>query len=200
MADNSDDVPTQIVRRPVVARPRPAQDVPHRTSDDTPTARVVVPDREQVVTRRISKPHRPPAAPPAAEVAEPPSHAAASASAQAAVDLPVGWVTVIAGPGRGRFLPLHAGMNALGRDASNRLAIDFGDEAISRTDHAFLVYDDEQRKYWVQHGGKSNLVRLNGNPVLAPTPLGSGDIIRVGNTELRFTAFCDDAFDWASRP
>ncbi|WP_423068274.1 FHA domain-containing protein [Devosia sp. CN2-171] len=203
MPKNSDDVPTQIFKRPFASRPRPTPDQ-HRTDDTPMTAKVVVPNPEQVVTRRISRPNRPGAAAPAADpvtgATQSPAHPAPAgpAGAVAEANLPVGWITVISGPGRGNYLPVFAGMNSLGRDVANRLPVNFGDEAISRADHAFLVFDDEQRKFWIQHGGKSNLVRLNGVPVMAPMPLGNGDMVRVGGTELRFTAFCDDSFDWAS--
>jgi hypothetical protein len=185
MSKDSDEIPTRVIKREV--RPRPVDPDAEMTR---PVGRKVEVDPEQVVTRRISRP-----------VAKPPSQAtpgepAAAAAPRDEVSLPSGWLTVIKGPGRGHFLPVFIGMNSLGRDPSNRLAVNFGDEMISRADHAFIVYDDEHRAFWVQHGGKSNLVRLNDMPVLAPSALKSGDIIRVGTTELRFTAFCDEEFDW----
>ena len=52
------------------------------------------------------------------------------------------------------------------------------------------------RKCYLGHGGKANLVRLNGKPVLSTIALSSGDLIRISETSIRFTAFCDDGFDW----
>ena len=51
-------------------------------------------------------------------------------------------------------------MNSVGRDASQRVSLSFGDDSISREEHAFITYDEEQRCFYLQHGGKSNLVRL----------------------------------------
>jgi len=107
------------------------------------------------------------------------------------------WVVVVKGPGRGGFRPVFVGMNSVGRDASQRISLSFGDESISREEHAFITYDEEQRTFYLQHGGKSNLVRLAGQPVLSPTELKEGDLIRIGRTTLRFVACCGPEFSWA---
>ena len=39
-----------------------------------------------------------------------------------------GWVVVVKGPGRGNFSPVFVGMNSLGRDASQRVSLSFGDD------------------------------------------------------------------------
>lgn len=109
-----------------------------------------------------------------------------------------GWIVVVKGPGRGGFRPVYVGMNSVGRASSQRIPIDFGDESISREEHAFITYDDETRTFYLQHGGKSNLVRLGGKPVLAPTELKAGDLFRIGNTTFRFVACCGSDFDWAT--
>jgi len=109
----------------------------------------------------------------------------------------VGWLVVTAGPGRGASLPLVAGMNSRGRGDDNALLLDFGDDTISRDPHAFVIYDDETRVFHLSHGGKTNLVRLNNSPVLTTETLGSGDMIRIGATTLRFVALCGPDFDWA---
>ena len=109
-----------------------------------------------------------------------------------------GWIVVVKGPGRGGFRPVYVGMNSVGRAPSQRICLDFGDESISREEHAFITYDDEQHTFYLQHGGKSNLVRLGGKPVLAPTELKPNDLFRIGNTTFRFVAFCGPDFSWSS--
>lgn len=109
-----------------------------------------------------------------------------------------GWIVVVKGPGRGGFRPVYVGMNSVGRAPGQRIALDFGDESISREEHAFITYDDETRTFYLQHGGKSNLVRLAGKPVLAPTELKPNDLFRIGNTTFRFVAFCGPDFDWTT--
>lgn len=108
-----------------------------------------------------------------------------------------GWVVVVKGPGRGNFRPVFVGMNAVGRDQTQRVSLNFGDESISREQHAFITYDEEQRRFYLQHGGKSNLVRLGDQPVLMPTELQPNDIIRIGKTTLRFFPCCGPEFSWS---
>jgi len=52
------------------------------------------------------------------------------------------------------------------------------------------------RRFWLQHGDGKNLSYLNDELVLERVEVHSGDSIRLGNTTLRFQAFCSEAFDW----
>ena len=109
---------------------------------------------------------------------------------------PVGWLVVTSGPGRGACVNLTEGLMQIGRNDDQAIQLDFGDTGISRSNHAVIAYDPEDRKCYLGHGGKANLVRLNGKPVLSTVPLSNGDLIRISETSIRFTAFCDDGFDW----
>ncbi len=109
---------------------------------------------------------------------------------------PVGWLVVTSGPGRGACVTLTEGLMQIGRNDDQAIQLDFGDTGISRSNHAVIAYDPEDRKSYLGHGGKANLVRLNGKPVLSTTPLSNGDLIRISETSIRFMAFCDDGFDW----
>ncbi|MDX2205381.1 MAG: FHA domain-containing protein [Hyphomicrobiaceae bacterium] len=113
------------------------------------------------------------------------------------IDPVAGWVVVVKGPGRGGFRPVFVGMNSVGRDDSQRVCLNFGDDSISREEHAFITYDDEQRVFYLQHGGKSNLVRLGEQPVLMPAELKANDVIRIGKTVLRFFPCCGPGFSWS---
>jgi len=108
-----------------------------------------------------------------------------------------GWVVVVKGPGRGGFRPVYVGMNSVGRDPGQRISLSFGDESISREEHAFITYDEEQRRFYLQHGGKANIIRLGSQPVLVPTELKPNDLIRVGKTTLRFVSCCGPNFSWS---
>ena len=108
-----------------------------------------------------------------------------------------GWVVVIKGHGRGDFRPIYAGMNSVGRDPSQRISLSFGDELISREEHAFITYDEEQRCFYLQHGGKPNIIRLGTTPVLTPMELKPYDLIRIGRTTLRFIPCCGANFSWS---
>ncbi len=108
-----------------------------------------------------------------------------------------GWLVVVKGPGRGGFRPIYVGMNSIGRETNQRVSLSFGDDMISREEHAFIAYDEESRQFYLQHGGKANLVRLAGRPVLSPTELQPYDLIRIGKTTLRFIPLCGPDFAWS---
>lgn len=109
---------------------------------------------------------------------------------------PVGWLAVIEGPGRGHFFTLFNGVATVGRGADQAVRLDFGDAAISRDNHVAIAYDEECNGFYIGHGGKTNLARLNGTPILSTQELAHGDIIRIGETTLRFVAFCVAEFAW----
>jgi hypothetical protein len=108
----------------------------------------------------------------------------------------VGWLVIIDGPGKGNFVKLGFGMNSIGRSAESRVSIDFGDDQISRENHALLTYDTKNKKFYIQHGGGSNLTYLGTAPVLQPFELKGNEVISIGNTKLYFVAFCGDNFNW----
>jgi hypothetical protein len=111
---------------------------------------------------------------------------------------PVGWMVVVDGPGRGNAITLFDGVSQIGRGEGQAIRLDFGDNSISRSNHAAIAYDGEQQKFFLGHGGKANLVRLNGNPVLSTEQLTNGAEIRIGETTLRFVALCGNEFEWGS--
>ena len=89
-----------------------------------------------------------------------------------------------------------AGMSQIGRGEDQAVQLDFGDNSISRTNHAAIVYDADSKEFLLGHGGKSNIVRLNDKPLISNEALKTGDVIRIGETVLRFVALCDDTFSW----
>lgn len=111
--------------------------------------------------------------------------------------LPAGFLVVIDGPGRGAYFAVSTSVAAIGRGSDQDVALDFGDESISREGHASIVYDEEQNLFFLGHGNKANVVRRNGTPVLTTEELTHGDLIRIGKTSLRFHAFCGEDFTWA---
>lgn len=130
-------------------------------------------------------------------VRRPAADAAASALEEDPMaDPPVGWLVVVRGPGKGRALTLGNGMNPIGRSAESRVRLDFGDDNISRANHARLVYEPRQRRWLLSHGDGTNLTYLNGELVMATVELQSGAQIQLGETTLRFQAFCSQDFDW----
>ena len=112
------------------------------------------------------------------------------------LDPPVGWLVVVRGPGKGRVLTVGNGMNVMGRGAGSRIRIDFGDDTVARANHARLVYEPRLRKYSFSHGDGSNLTYLNGEMVMGSMEIESGAMIEIGESTLRFQAFCSKEFDW----
>jgi hypothetical protein len=108
----------------------------------------------------------------------------------------VGWLVVVVGPGRGNALPLGYGLNGIGRGPRARVRLDFGDLEISRDQHAVITYDPRGRRFYLQHGGGTNLTYLDQQPVLTPSELKGDEIIVLGQTQLRFVPFCGANFDW----
>jgi len=126
-----------------------------------------------------------------------PSAQAAEAPAMAQDGrLVTGWLVVVKGPGKGKFAALYDGMNSIGRGEDQASPLNFGDESISRSEYAFVTYDYVDRKFYLNHGGKSNIVRINGRPVLQPIEVQNGDLIEIGATTCRMTQFCGPDFDW----
>ena len=121
---------------------------------------------------------------------------AAGAQSKGTFDPVVGWLVVLEGLGRGQFRPIRYGQNGVGRGQDLRISIDFGDQRISRDPHAFVIYDEVQRRFFVRDNGKSNIVRLNGEAVLTHAELHDRDRLTIGETTLLFVALCDQNFDW----
>ncbi len=110
---------------------------------------------------------------------------------------PVGWLVVVQGPGQGKVVTIGNGSNSLGRDPSERICLDFGDETISRHGHSTITYDPRGKKFYIQHGGGKNLTYVEESPVLLPTELQGFSKIQIGETVLLFVPLCGERFDWA---
>lgn len=117
-------------------------------------------------------------------------------------DPPVGWLVVVAGPGKGNVVTIGNGLNAIGRDRTKkvRCPLDFGDNMISRENHATITYDPRHRKFYVQHGGGTNLTYVDDKPVLEPRDLEPLAHVQMGNTVLRFVPLCGPGFSWEDEP
>ena len=110
----------------------------------------------------------------------------------------VGFLVVVGGPGLGAFRPIFEGNNTLGRGSSNRIPLDFGDEAISNDAQAYLRYDSSDRSFlFVPNLAKTNVVSVNEKKPTAAVPLQPMDVITLGRTQVAFLPFCGADFDWS---
>jgi hypothetical protein len=110
----------------------------------------------------------------------------------------VGWLVIIGGPGLGSFRPIFEGNNTIGRNASQRIPVDFGDDAISAEEQAFLRYDSADRQFLlVPNLAKTNVIAVNESKPTAAVKLAAMDVITMGRTQLVFVPFCGSEFDWS---
>jgi hypothetical protein len=110
----------------------------------------------------------------------------------------VAWLVVIGGPGLGAFRPVFEGNNTIGRAPTQRIPVDFGDDAISAEEQAYLRYDSSDRTFlFVPNLAKTNVVRLNDDKPTSAVKLRPMDVVTMGRTQLVFVPFCGDDFDWS---
>lgn len=111
----------------------------------------------------------------------------------------VGWLVVVGGPGIGQFRPIFEGNNSMGRAESNRIPIDFGDDAISGEEQAYIRYDSAERAFlFVPNLAKTNVVSVNERRPTGAVELSQMDVITMGRTQLVFVPFCGPDFDWSA--
>ena len=115
-------------------------------------------------------------------------------------DPPVGWLVIVKGPGKGNVATLGSGHNAVGRDRTARVPLDYGDQAISRTSHCTITYEPRGRTFHVAPGGGTNLTYVDDEPVLGPRDLKPLAQVQLGDTVLRFVPLCGPKFSWEDKP
>jgi Mg-chelatase subunit ChlD len=89
------------------------------------------------------------------------------------------------GPKRGQMVRVTLAPDAiLGRHPASSLVLTSDDEVSGRHARLFI----QERRLLVEDLGSTNGTWLNGIRLLAPTPVGEGDVVRCGQTELRLGA------------
>lgn len=189
---------------PPPSRAQPASAPPPTRDGPSPSRDYIPADN---AATKIYRPNRPPAS-----VAAPPPEPAAAGPAMSQAGRPksgmpvsgdftiadpvVGWLAVVEGPGRGASLNIGYGNNRIGRAPTENISLDFGDEEISRENHATITFDGRHRRFYILPGQGRNLVYVNDQPVMTPLELSGGEEILLGQTKLRFVPFCGKSFDW----
>lgn len=107
----------------------------------------------------------------------------------------VGWLVIVAGPGRGETLKLGYGVNDIGSSPGARVRLNFGDPSIAPDNHAAIIYTTRSRRFYLAQSAASE-TWLNGQPVSESVELAGGETLRFGQTQLRFVPLCGPAFDW----
>lgn len=107
-----------------------------------------------------------------------------------------GWLVITSGPGKGISKPFYFGRNSIGREATQRIALAYGDREISRSGHAFLVFQRGENVGFLQDGKQENLVRVNGKVVRGDVDLIVWDQIKIGATTMLYVPLCGADWDW----
>ena len=111
------------------------------------------------------------------------------------VEPPVGWMIGLSGTYQGRALECYAGRNRIGR--AQGMEILLADEpSVSRVNHAALIYEPRERRFYLQAGMGDSLTYLNGSLLFDHAELHSYDRITLGKAEFIFLPLCGPAFSW----
>lgn len=97
----------------------------------------------------------------------------------------VGKLTIVEGPGTGQSVNIYSGTNQIGRGEDMRVQINFGDDTISRQQHAVITYDAKNVEVRIYDGGKPGGLWVNGSRVTADEAVKFGDLIKLGETTLK---------------
>jgi hypothetical protein len=128
----------------------------------------------------VQQPYMPPAPAPYTPAPPPPPTAPVYAAAPAATVIQSGRrLTIVKGVDAGQSFALGA-QARLGRSPDNEIRLN--DSQASRY-HALIQY--QQSNYVIIDQGSGNGTYVNGQMINRPTPLAPGDVITIGNTQIK---------------
>ena len=107
----------------------------------------------------------------------------------------VGWLVSIQGSTIGKDFRLCSGRNYIGRGKDMDIVLE-GDNKVSRSKHAIILFDPKSQKTLCQAGESRELFYLNDSVVTGTVELKQGDVITIGDTKLMFVPFCGDLHTW----
>lgn len=94
-------------------------------------------------------------------------------------------LVVAEGPGMGNSVNVFTGTNQIGRGDDMRVQINFGDDTISRQQHAVITVDAAKPEVRIYDGGKPGGLWVNGTRVTGDQVIKFGDLIKLGETTLK---------------
>ena len=107
----------------------------------------------------------------------------------------VGWLVCVKGEYLGESFQIVSGQNNIGRSLTNNIAL-AKERTISRERHAAIIFEPNQRRFFLQSGGSSGLTYLNGEVLIGVHELTDRDRLMLGGAEFLFVQLCGDAFSW----
>ncbi len=94
-------------------------------------------------------------------------------------------ILVVSGPNEGEYHPLVQNPVVVGREET--CVVQILDETVSRR-HIELRFDTRNERFSVLDLGSGNGTFVNDRPIRSEAPLSDGDIVRLGSSELMFSA------------
>lgn len=111
-------------------------------------------------------------------------------------DFVTGWLVCISGPEKGRSWELHYGFNRLSRSTGPQVDISLEEDTlVTRDCHCSIVYEYNKNVFYLVPE-EGYLVYLDDEFVSKAVEIHTGDIIKVGSSELEFVAFCREDRKW----
>lgn len=107
----------------------------------------------------------------------------------------VGCLICVEGVMKGEGFFLVEGDNDIGRGANLEVVLS-KETTVSRKAHACISYNPEDNSYILSAAKDKKDVIYDGNQVYEPVKIENGKMLRIGQCELKFEAFCDDEFSW----
>ncbi|MWC31332.1 FHA domain-containing protein [Paenibacillus sp. MMS18-CY102] len=111
------------------------------------------------------------------------------------IDPVTGWLVCIEGPQQGQDYRIMSEKNFIGRAEEMHIRI-IGDNAVSRRNHAVIVYDPKKRNFYMLPGDASGLAYHNNEAVYSPVELAAYDVIQLGRSKFLFIPLCGVHFEW----
>lgn len=108
---------------------------------------------------------------------------------------PVAWIVGIKGEYTGKAFECKTGKNRIGRNLDFEIVL-LEDTSITRDVHAILIYEPNEREFFLQTGASDGLVYLNGKLLFTHEKLKAYDKFSLGKSEFVFVPLCGENFTW----
>lgn len=106
-----------------------------------------------------------------------------------------GWLVCIEGEYKGTCFNIKEGRNNIGRSLTMDIAL-AKEKSVSRERHASVIFEPNNRVFYIQSGESSGLTYVNGELVLAAKELKENDVINLGRSSFVFIEFSGEHFNW----
>jgi hypothetical protein len=106
-----------------------------------------------------------------------------------------GWLVCVDGARQGKDYKIKSGKNFIGRGDEMDIQI-IGDNDITITNHAVVVYDPKKRNTMLLPGNSAGLAYIDGEAVYSPVELKPYTTIEIGKSKFVFLPFCGENFEW----